>query len=375
MNAEENNLLPLLIEQAVEYAVILCDRQSRILSWNAGAERIFRKSRDDAIGTSLSDLFTPEDRSLGLDDVELRVAQSKQLSEDDRWHLRGDGSRFWSSGALIAVRNGRGELVGYGKVLRDRTDLKEQLERLNQQLDASRRADREKEIAIAKTAHELRNLLASFSVGLDMLKGPADHPDKRLQLVQLMSDQLMLVHRLAEDLMDMERLHTGKLTLITQNVLVQDSLRTTIESLRHRLEAKRLTLECIEPQAPLWVEADPARLQQVFANLLENAIKYTPDDGRIWITLTAEDRDLVIHVQDTGIGIPPAMLSRIFDLFTQVQAASTPAQSGLGIGLALVKDLVELHGGSVQARSDGPGEGSVFTVRLPLAAPQRSLRH
>lgn len=174
--------------------------------------------------------------------------------------------------------------------------------------------------------------------------------------------------------MDAERLHSGKLTLLKQRLVLQHSLHTIIESMTQRFESKQVRLECIEPQAPLLVEADPARLQQVFSNLLENAFKYTPEGGRIWITVTAEDKDAVIHFQDTGIGIPPAMLSRIFELFTQVRAAGAGEQSGLGIGLALVKDLVELHGGSVQARSDGPGEGSVFTVRLPLALPQRPLK-
>jgi signal transduction histidine kinase len=167
--------------------------------------------------------------------------------------------------------------------------------------------------------------------------------------------------------MDVERLHAGKVVLSKQRISVQKMLRAATEALQHRCEEKQLQLDIIAPEVALWIDADPARLQQVFMNLLDNAIKYTPSGGRIWITASTEDVDVVIHFQDDGVGIPEAMLSRIFELFTQVRVQDAPDQSGLGIGLALVKELVELHGGSVQAASNGAGHGSVFTVRLPLA--------
>ncbi len=366
--ASNQELLRLLLEQSPSYAVILIDPRGKIVGINPGAEKILGFSGDQALGTSISEIFTPEDRALGLDVLERRIADSKLTSEDDRWHLRSDGSRFWGSGAVTALRNEQGELLGFGKVVRDRTDLKEKIDTLQRQLDATRTADRGKGIAIAKTAHELRNLLASFSVALDMLKGPTDDPDKRIHLVRLMSQQLILVHRLVEDLMDVERLHAGKVTLSKQRTSVQKMLRLTTEALQHRCSEKQLQLDIIAPEVPLWIDADPARLQQVFMNLLDNAIKYTPSGGRIWITASTEDVDVVIHFQDDGVGIPEAMLSRIFELFTQVRAQDATDQSGLGIGLALVKELVELHGGSVQAASNGAGHGSVFTVRLPLAS-------
>jgi PAS domain S-box-containing protein len=362
-----NELLALLLQQSPAHALILLDPQGRILGWNCGAEQIFRTPAESALGKSIAEIFTTEDRALGLDELERTVAASKEASEDDRWHVRADGSRFWGSGVLAALRDEQGALLGFGKVVRDRTELKERLETLETQVDAARTADREKAVAIAKTAHELRNVLASFSVAFDMLKGPTDDPEKRVHLVRLMTDQLTIVHRLVEDLMDAERLHSGKLTLIKQNVSLQTALRTTYEALRRRCAEKQLSFELIAPEAALWVHGDLARLQQVFTNLLDNAIKYTPARGRIWITATAEGNEAVIHFQDTGIGIPDTMLFRIFDLFTQVRAFDTSQQTGLGIGLALVRDLVELHGGSVQASSNGVGTGSTFTIRLPLA--------
>jgi len=362
-----DQLLAMMIQQSPMYAVLLLDTKGRIIAWNDGAEQIFRCPAADAIGRSVNEIFTPEDRSLGLDELERKIADSKVASEDDRWHLRADGTRFWSSGALFAVRNEQGQLLGYGKILRDRTELKEHVETLEGQVEAARAADRDKAIAIAKTAHELRNVLASFSVAFDMLKGPTDDSEKRIHLVRLMKDQLVIVHRLVEDLMDAERLHAGKLTLVKQKLAIQVTLQSSCEALRRRCDEKALSLELIAPAVPLWVQGDGARLQQVFTNLIDNAIKYTPKGGRVWITATAEGSEVVVHIEDTGIGIPEAMLSRIFDLFTQVSAVDASARSGLGIGLALVKDLVELHGGTVQASSNGVGQGSNFTVRIPAA--------
>jgi len=358
-----------MIQQSPMYAVLLLDADGKILTWNKGAEHIFRCPAADAVGKSVDEIFTPEDRKLGLDELERKIAESKVASEDDRWHLRGDGTRFWSSGALCAVRNQQGELLGYGKILRDRTELKERVETLEKQAEAARSADRDKAIAIAKTAHELRNVLASFSVALDMLKGPTDDSEKRIHLVRLMSEHLVIVRRLVEDLMDVERLHAGKVTIVKQTISLQATLQSSCEALKRRCDEKSLSLELIAPEVPLWIQGDGARLQQVFMNLLDNAIKYTPKGGRIWVTATTEGSEAVIHIEDTGIGIPEAMLSRIFDLFTQVSDVDASARSGLGIGLALVKDLVELHGGTVQARSNGVGHGSNFTVRIPIAEP------
>lgn len=363
-----DDLLTMMIQQSPMYAVLLLDAKGRILGWNNGAEAIFRRPAADAIGKSIEEIFTPEDRSLGLDELERKIAETKFVSEDDRWHVRADGTRFWSSGALSAVRNEKGELLGYGKIVRDRTDLKERVETLERQTEAARSADRDKSIAIAKTAHELRNVLATFSVAFDMLKGPTDDSEKRIHLVRLMSEQLGIVHRLVEDLMDAERLHTGKVTLLKHKVSIQDALESSCAALQRRSADKQVAVELIAPNVPVWVQGDSARLQQVFMNLLDNAIKYTPKGGRVWITATTEGTEVVVHIEDTGIGIPEAMLSRIFDLFTQVSAADASARSGLGIGLALVKELVELHGGTVQARSNGVGHGSNFTVRLPVAA-------
>jgi two-component system CheB/CheR fusion protein len=176
------------------------------------------------------------------------------------------------------------------------------------------------------------------------------------------------------DMLQVAEIESGTLQIKRDDVRVGQLLKDIQAEYQAQAADKDLKLQFnIPPKLPI-VQGDRDKLIMAVQNLVGNAMKYTPDGGRIWITVTAEDKDAVIHFQDTGIGIPPAMLSRIFELFTQVRAAGAGEQSGLGIGLALVKDLVELHGGSVQARSDGPGEGSVFTVRLPLALPQRPLR-
>jgi signal transduction histidine kinase len=172
-----------------------------------------------------------------------------------------------------------------------------------------------------------------------------------------------VVRRLSEDLLDIKRLHAGKATLQLQEVSVQDVLRNLLAQSQARALEKSHDIRLFCPSAPIMVMADASRLHQMFSNLIDNAIKYTPPHGRIWVKATIEDQTAMIYVEDTGQGIPPEMLTRIFELFTQVDGG---VSGGLGIGLALVHELAQLHGGSVQAVSKGPGLGSEFSVRLPL---------
>jgi len=366
-----DELVRLLVDSALEHAVFLLDREGRITWWSKGAERVFQVSCENAVGRPIAQIFTPVDQQSGIAELERAIANADAISEDDRWHVRANGARFWASGALIALRGPDGEVLGFGKMLRDRTDIKEQMAALQSQLADAQQSDATKDRVIAKVAHELRNLFAGLNSGLQVMRSHVGDEQRQQHVAALMQQQLQVVRSLIEDLLDAQRFQAGKATLTVQPTVIQHVLVDAVEHLRSRAEAKSQILQLLAPSAPIVVPADSARLFQIFTNLVENAIKYTPSRGRIWVKATFDDRDAIIHVEDTGKGIAPAMLPRVFDMFTQ--ADTEASGGGLGIGLALVRELVRLHGGSVQAVSLGMGMGSEFTVRLPLQDPQQNL--
>ena len=234
--------------------------------------------------------------------------------------------------------------------------------------DLLKQADRRKDEFLAILAHELRNPLAPIRNSLHILRLTARQDPGIERIAEMMERQVNLMVRLVDDLLEVSRITRGKIQLRKEKVEVADVVRSAVETSRPLIDAggQRLTLEI--PPEPLVLEGDPIRLAQILANLLNNAAKYTEPGGRIDLSVARESRDVVISVRDTGIGIPPAMLPRIFELFTQVEHLADRAQGGLGIGLTLVRNLTEMHGGSVTARSEGPGQGSEFLVRLPLVA-------
>jgi PAS domain S-box-containing protein len=356
--------LRLLADGAHEHAILFLDRDGLITWWSKGAERVFSIPSAQAIGMPLSRIFTDTDESAGISTLERLMAECDAISEDDRWHVRADGSRFWSSGSMIALREDGGEIIGFGKILRDRTDIKEHMLLLENRIAEAQLRERAKDAALTTLSHELRNVFAGLTYGLQMNETASDMEGRR-RIAQLMKEQLDVVQRLTEDLLDAKRLATGKASITLQRTVVQEILEQVLANLRPKYELKMQAVQFLPASAPIIVAADPVRLVQIFTNLIDNAIKYTPGGGRIWVKATLEDRDAVVHVEDNGKGIPPDMLTRIFDMFTQVD--TTASSSGLGIGLALVHELVQLHGGSVQAVSKGVGMGSEFTVRIPLA--------
>jgi signal transduction histidine kinase len=233
--------------------------------------------------------------------------------------------------------------------------------------EALREADRRKDEFLATLAHELRNPLAPIANGLQVLRLAAS-PDAVAKARDMMGRQLGHLVRLVDDLLDISRVTSGKVRLRLEPVDLRAAVEAAVETSRPLVEAGRHELAVVLPDGPLPLHADPTRVAQVVANLLTNAAKYTPDDGRIAVAAAREGGWAVVRVTDSGIGIPADMLPKVFDLFTQVGKHLERSQGGLGIGLALVKRLVEMHGGTVAAESDGQGLGSTFTVRLPLAA-------
>jgi signal transduction histidine kinase len=253
------------------------------------------------------------------------------------------------------------------ELYRQRQQIEAQRDQLQEQAQALKEADRRKDEFLATLAHELRNPLAPLRNGLDILRRNPEG-EKATEVRDMIDRQLNQLVRLIDDLMDVSRVSQGKIELRRVKVRVEDLANLAVEASRPLIDSTGQTFALDIPGTDLWVEADPARLSQVISNLLTNAAKYTPSGGRIEMSVTVEASNAVIAVSDNGVGIPPEMQSDVFRLFAQVGDHRERSQGGLGIGLALVKQLVEMHGGSVSASSEGADRGSVFTVRLPLTA-------
>jgi PAS domain S-box-containing protein len=366
-NGYGEELFRLLVETVEEYAIFAMDPEGGIIHWNAGAARITGYDEQEVLGKPLLIIFTPEDLNAGVPWQELERAAKTGRAEDERWQVRKDGTRFWATGTVVPLRAADGRLLGFGKILRDRTDLKEQEQALRSRARDLSVADDRKNIFLATLAHELRNLLAPLANSGQVLQMQgAENPAVR-RVGEIIDRQVRQMKRLVEDLMDVSRISRGSLQLQRQRIVLQDVVNQAVEIVRPLVESRRHRLEVFLPSAPLELHADPDRLRQAVVNLLNNAAKYTDPGGEIAATVDREGDEAVVRVRDTGIGMQPEQMATIFELFTQAHPSLHQSQSGLGLGLALVRDLVTLHGGTVQARSAGIGKGSEFIVHLPIA--------
>ncbi len=360
-----DELFRLLIEGVKDYAIFLLDPEGRVVSWNAGAERVLGYSEVEMLGRHYSCLFTSEDAMRGEPEQELRTALNADRSEDVRWHLRKDGTRFWGDGVVTALRNGDGSIRFYAKLLRDKTDQKELEDLLRHRAESLADADHQKNVFLATLAHELRNPLGGIVNATNVLRLMSKDNATLEQPLQIMERQAAHLRRLIDDLMDVAKISAGKIQLQKERVELALVVRGAVEATRSFLEAHQHQLSVSLPVEPIYLEADPVRLQQVLANLLINAGKYTDPGGQITLSGTVQDGEIVVRVRDTGIGISADMLPRIFELFTQVDPAKGYTHGGLGIGLALVKELCHLARRLRASASEGNGKGSEFAIRLP----------
>jgi PAS domain S-box-containing protein len=362
------NLLRRYLAQTQDHAVIVIDPGGRVLAWLGGTQAVFGYSSQEAVGRPASLIFNAEDREKGFDKYELTVAAQDSRSEDDRWHVRKDGTRIWVTGSVEAIKDEAGKLLGFVKVIRDKTDLRSRIDALDNQVQVLKNSQERTHRFLSTLGHELRNPLAPMQTAAHIVARLTTDPrvEKALGVI---TQQVGVLTRLAEDLMEVSRAGAGKLKLDLQTTDLRTVLKEAVFGMRTTAAGKDIDLECLLPETPLEVKLDAQRFQRVVLNLVSNAIKYTPAGGRVWVKATQEGRDVIFRVEDTGIGIAPDVLPRIFDLFTQESQAADMVPSGLGIGLTIVKEIVELHGGNVQARSPGAGKGAEFSVRLPAVAP------
>lgn len=243
----------------------------------------------------------------------------------------------------------------------------ERTEALAKANDALREADRRKDEFLSTLGHELRNPLAPILNALEIIRLSGNNPDAVAHQRERLERQVRQMVRLVDDLLDVSRVTTGKLRLNPEPIILQDVFDAALDISRPLIEKARLVLKVQLPSEPVELLGDRVRLAQVFSNLLNNAAKYTEPGGRVTVTASRTDGGVVVAVRDTGVGIAPEVLPRVFELFTQVDRNLNRSQGGLGVGLALVRRFVELHGGTVSARSDGLGKGAEFTVELPMS--------
>lgn len=363
-------LFRLFVQTVREYAIFAMDPQGRIVHWNDGAAYMTGYSEQEVLGRPLHEIFTPEDVAAGAPDQELATAAHVGRAADERWHQRKDGSRFWALGMVLPLHDESGQLVGFGKILCDRTDLKELQETLGRHAEALRVADEHKNRFLATLAHELRNPQSALMSSAALLLRQSRSDPELHRLAQVVDRQVRHSARLVHDLDDIAHISRGKLQLDRQTLDLRQVASLAAESVAALMKERGHDFKYDVSALPVWVSADRARMQQIIANLLANAARYTPEGGRIGMTLSMEDSDAVLRVYDTGVGIRPEQLGQIFELFSQAHTELAESRAGLGIGLALARDLVTAHGGSIQARSEGVGKGSEFIVRLPTAAAE-----
>lgn len=361
---DARGLMDYLMRANRQMAILFCDAAGVITGWNRAAAELTGYTHEEAIGQSASMVFTPEDRGQGLDAQELAVARTVGAAEDERWHLRRDGSRFWSTGLLFAVRSADGLNTGFVKVFRDATHLRTRMAYLENVIAQHALRESERRQFIGRVAHELRNPLGPIRSAVALLKaspGPASE-----RPLNILDRQTGLMERLVEDLVDLTRVEAGKFNIDYARFPVQPLLEECLQAWQPRADDKGVVLNGVLPPVPLELEADAARLQQVVANLLNNAIKFTPPGGHVWLGCTADPTHCIVFVKDTGQGMDRSLMPVIFEAFTQAPGARSDRGAGLGIGLSVARAIVNLHGGTIEARSEGPGKGSEFTVRIPL---------
>jgi PAS domain S-box-containing protein len=277
--------------------------------------------------------------------------------------VRADGSVVHVQNDVEPLYDRHGAVCGCVSVCVDMTARKQVEEVL-------READRRKDEFLATLSHELRNPLAPICNALELMRRARHDPSLNERALAIMERQVRQLVRLTDDLLDVSRITRNRIELRRERLDLRHAIRSAIETIEPLSDAAGHVVTVNVPDGPLWVDADLTRLAQAFANLLNNAVKYTDRGGCITLTASADAGDAIVTLTDTGIGIPAASLPSIFDMFVQIEPTASRARSGLGIGLALAKRLIELHGGRIEARSDGAGTGTTFVIRLPIAATE-----
>jgi PAS domain S-box-containing protein len=368
----ERELSRALIRSSFD-GILAFDQAFRYTIWNPGMERISGVPAKRVLGRVAFEVF-PFLVETGEDHAFREALAGRHTQTHDRVYVVPESGRQGVfEGSYSPLRDDSGGIVGGLGVIRDVTERRDaeetarQLVREQAARAAAEAADQRKDEFLAMLSHELRNPLGAIANAGHVLDRRAGDPRTR-ELTAVIRRQIRHLSRLVDDLLDVSRLSHGHVELRREAFELRRAVEGAVETVRPHLDQRRHTFALTLADEPLWIEADATRIEQVLANLLHNAAKFTPPGGRIELAVRRDGAEAVLAVRDDGAGISPDLLPRIFDLFVQEERSLDRSQGGLGIGLTLVRTLVERHGGTIAAASEGPGRGSELTVRLPLLA-------
>jgi len=370
---EARSRLAAIVESSDD-AIISKTLEGVIVTWNTGAQRTFGYTADEIVGKSVLTLIPP-DRQHEEPIILSRIRSGQRIDHYETSRVRKDGVLIDVSLTVSPVKDSSGRIIGVSKIARDISEVKRAAVERERLLAAERAARAEaervsvvKDEFLATLSHELRTPLNAILGWVQILRShPITDPDVNEALI-VIERSTRVQTQLIDDLLDMSRIISGKLRLDVQRVDLADVIRAAVASVRHAAEARNIRLQIILDTVAGPVRGDPNRLQQCFWNLLTNAIKFTPKGGRVQVALERVNSHIEACVVDSGQGIEREFLPHVFERFRQADASTTRRHGGLGLGLSIVKNLVEFHGGTVSARSDGPGTGATFCIELPLMA-------
>lgn len=368
----------LVFESAREFGIFTLDLDRHVTRWNPGASRLMGYADDEILGRLGDVIFTAADRAAGAPERESELALRSGRAEDERWHVRKDGSRFWASGLMMPLKNERNESIGLVKILRDMTAAKqaaEEREKLLRDAEAAReeaeRANAAKDSFLATLSHELRSPLQAAMGWVTLMRSGRLSAEQQSKAVETLDRSIRHQVELVNDLLDVSRTLSNKLHLELAAVDLALIVEQVGDECRAAANQSGIELITDVDVNGVTVLGDAQRLGQVVRNLLTNAIKFTPAGGRVTVSCVRQERWVQLAVEDTGKGISSDFLPLLFDRFSQADPSITRRHGGLGLGLAIVRHLVELHGGAVEAESAGEGRGATFRVRLPVAPTER----
>ncbi len=361
----------LMAQSTKDFAIITIDQNGCIATWNSGAHIIFGYREEEAVGQPLGIIFTREDVENGEPQKEMERARTRGYASDERWLRRKDGSRIFCTGSINPMRDDHFD--GYAKIARDVTEQRRKESEQENRLESSRDDSRLKDEFFAIMSHELKHPLNLIQLNADLLaRTPAVRGSpSTARAAETIQHSVRSQARIIEDLLDMARVQTGKLKLNRGVVSLTDTVESILSVLRHTAASADVDLRSDYDAADaLHIDADSTRVEQIIWNLLNNGIKFTPVGGSVSVSLSRDGQMARLDVIDTGEGIEPAFLAKVFDMFSQADMRHRGInRDGLGIGLGVVGQLVQAHGGNIEAYSEGKGRGARFSVWLPLAQP------
>ncbi len=359
----------LLAQSTKGYAIITMDCDGLITTWNRGAETLFGYDEREATGQTIDMLYTHPDRATGVPESERKRALDQGQASDERWHVRQDGVQRYFSGLVNPLVDANGKVIGFAKIARDLTEERQQNSEKQNELETIQAANQQKDQFFAVLSHELKHPLNLIQLNTDLLARSqmAKNSQSLRKATQAIQNAVRSQSRIIDDLMDVSRIRTGKLKLHFATLRYQEVLRGIEAVFAPLAQAENVVFETSKPDEPLYVLADPTRLDQIIWNLLNNAWKFTKGGERICMQLERDGNQAKLDVIDTGQGISADFLPKVFDMFGQAEMQHAQrSKHGLGIGLALVKQLVEAHNGRIEAHSEGIGRGARFSVWLPI---------